>query len=539
MNAQTPRGPQQPAALLQRIWQLAQHGQLEPALAGAEELTRRAPGLPEGWFAASYIRLAVGQRRGALEAITTANRLRSPPAPAWQLQEMLCLVACLRRQQAIGLGRALVDADIRDPGFFTTLSKALYGLQQFASARRAQERALKFGSGAAVLHLGLASIDLALGDLDSARAACDRALGLDPGNPEAIHFRAGLGRKTLEDNHVPELRELLQRPPASPVAHARLLYALAKELEDLGEYEESLGALDQGARLYRRTLRFDLAEELAFIGAIAQLWTRQELGTAAPAPAAKGPMPVFVTGLPRTGTTLVERILSAHSRVCSAGELPDFSRELSWMMEALPQAVGKTREGMVACSTDLDLAELGRRYMETAAPLAGGSPFFIDKFPQNALYLGLIHRALPEAKLVLVWRHPMDTCFSMYKQLFTNIYEFSYDLDELGRYYAAYRALMKHWVDTLGDRVHVVHYEDLVADQERESRRLVDFCGLPWEPACLEFHRNPSPTSTASASQVRQAMYSSSVGKWRFFQRGLRSLEARLREAGCLDDWRL
>jgi len=538
MSARPPRGPQEPGALLRHVWRLAQGGQFGPALAGAEELTRRAPRLPEAWFAASYIRLAVGQRQEALEAIERANRLRSPPVPAWQLQEMLCLAGCLRRPKAIGLGRVLVDADVRDPGFFATLSKALYGLQQFGLARGAQERALAIHPDAAVLHLGLASIDLALGDLASARAACDRALELDPGNPEAVHFRAGLGRRTPEDNHVPEIRELLRRPPASPVAHARLLYALAKELEDLGEHEESIGALTRGARLYRKTLRFDLADELAFISAISRAWPRERLEATAPAPAT-GPAPIFVAGLPRTGTTLVERILSAHSRVCSVGELPDFSRELSRMMEALPRAAGRTREGMVACSPDLDLAELGRRYMETAAPLAGDSPLFIDKFPQNALYLGLIHRALPDARLVLVWRHPMDTCYSMYKQLFTNIYEFSYDLDELGRYYAAYRALMKHWVDVLGDRVHVVHYEDLVADQEGESRRLVDFCGLPWEPACLEFHRNPSPTSTASASQVRQAMYSSSVGKWRVFRDGLGPLEARLRAAGCLDDWRL
>lgn len=221
----------------------------------------------------------------------------------------------------------------------------------------------------------------------------------------------------------------------------------------------------------------------------------------------------------------------------SAGELPDFVRLLNGMMERLPDLEGRTRAEMVPASTALDFAMLGRGHCEQASPLTGDAPFFIDKLPQNSIYLGLIHRALPEARLVLVQRHPMDACYSMFKQIFTDSFAFSYDLDELAGYFIAHEQLMRHWREVLGDRLHVIRYEDVVADLEGETRRLLTHCDLPWELACLEFHRSRAPSTTASASQVRQAIYRSSVGKWQHFRKPLEPLATRLRAAGCLDGW--
>lgn len=524
---------------LQQAWRLFQSGQYPAAAAQLDGLTRAAPEFADAWFASSFVQLRLGRRGPALEAIRRANSLRAPTPPGWSLHELVCLDACGLRQEGIALGRELVDSAVDDPQFYAILGQALYDLQQFGLARAAQQKALALAPDSPRLQLGMASIERALGHLAAAEAACDRCLAGEPRNADALYFRSGLRRQKPDDNHVEELRALLATPPSDGAAHAKMLYALAKELEDLEAWDESFRVLAEGAGRYRGTLRYDLAEELDFLHSIATTWTAEAVGGPACAAAGEGPAPVFVVGLPRTGTTLVERILSAHSEVETAGELPDFSRRMSEMMEQLPQAAGRSRSGMVAASTALDLEALGRRYLEQAAPLAGRGRYFIDKFPQNALYLGLIRRALPAARLVLLWRHPMDTCFSMYKQLFTDIYHFSYDLDELGRYYLAYRSLMKHWVNVLGEDLHVVHYEDLVDDQEGQTRRLLEFCGLAWEPGCLDFHRNPAPTTTASASQVRQAMYRSSLGRWRRYRDPLRPLESRLDAAGVLDDWRL
>lgn len=461
----------------------------------------------------------------------------SPQAAAAQLQQLWQLWQAGHRGRAIALGTALLTMEVSDARFFAALSQMLHGLQQFDAARRAQQRAISIQPDAAALHLGLANLELALGNLEAARAACERSLALQPGNPEALFFRSGLGRQTEADNHVAELQAALRSPPQAPGTQARLLFALAKELEDLGRYDESFPILAQGAGLYRRTLQFDLGEELDFLAAIHDTWTAAQVARHDGASAPDRQIPIFITGLPRTGTTLVERILGAHSAVHSAGELPDFVRLLNGMMERLPHLAGRTRADMVPASITLDFARLGRRYLEQSAPLTGDTPYFIDKLPQNSIYLGLIHRALPEARLVLVQRHPMDTCYSMFKQIFTDSFAFSYHLDELASYYIAHEQLMRHWIDVLGDRLHVIRYENVVADLEGESRRLLAHCDLSWEPACLEFHRSRAPSTTASASQVRQAIYRSSVGKWRRFRAPLQPLESRLRDAGCLDDW--
>ncbi|HRP85923.1 MAG TPA: sulfotransferase [Gammaproteobacteria bacterium] len=456
---------------------------------------------------------------------------------AARLQQLWQLLQDGRRSHAIALAAALLDVKVDDARYFAALGHALHSLQQFDAARLALQCAISLQPGAASLHLGLANLELALGNLGAAGAACERSLALQPGYPDALFFRSGLRRQTHDDNHIEELKAALGSPPTAPDAHARIQFALAKELEDLGRYDQSFPILLRGARLYRGTLQFDLSDEVRFLEAIGTTWNAAEVRRRDAAAPASERVPVFITGLPRTGTTLVERILGAHSAVHSAGELPDFVRCLNRAMERLPGLEGHSRAAMVPASTGLDFAALGRDYLELAQPLAGTTPWFIDKLPQNSIYLGLIHRALPEARLVLVRRHPMDACYSMFKQIFTDSFAYSYDLDELAGYFIAHERLMRHWIAVLGDDLHVVRYEDVVDRLEDEARRLLAFCGPPWEPACLEFHRNSAPSTTASAGQVRQAIYRSSVGKWRHFRAALQPLEARLRAAGCLDGW--
>ncbi len=236
--------------------------------------------------------------------------------------------------------------------------------------------------------------------------------------------------------------------------------------------------------------------------------------------------------MPRTGTTLVERIIGSHSDVESAGELPNFSQMMTKMVRA--QAAGRevSQEEMIAASLQLDMRQLGESYIESTRGLTGDTVHFIDKLPFNYLNVGLIRLALPNAKIVHVTRDPMDTCYAVFKTLFQRAYPFSYDLEDLGNYFVAYRRLMDHWYTLFPDSMHTVAYEDLVENTQTESRRLLDYCGLTWQEQVSEFHRSDAPSMTASASQVRQPVYRSSVGKWRNYEKELLPLSGILESAG-------
>ena len=190
-----------------------------------------------------------------------------------------------------------------------------------------------------------------------------------------------------------------------------------------------------------------------------------------------------------------------------------------------------------AASLKMDFSRLGRNYIAAARQATDStSPHFIDKLPLNFLYCGLIHRALPNAKIIHMVRNPLDTCYAVYKTLFGQAYPFSYDLDELANYYIAYRKLMTHWQKVIPGVIIDIAYEDVVADFEQQARRLIDNCGLDWEPECLEFHKSKAVSTTASAVQIRQPVYTSSIQKWRYYERQLAPLKARLVAAGLVTD---
>ncbi|MDP9198107.1 MAG: sulfotransferase, partial [Pseudomonadota bacterium] len=231
-------------------------------------------------------------------------------------------------------------------------------------------------------------------------------------------------------------------------------------------------------------------------------------------------------------TTLVERILGSHSAVFSAGELNQFSLELIPLVRSTLRTKRASRLEFVAASATVDFRALGEAYIAATRSLRDSRTRFIDKLPFNFLYAGLIHLALPNAKIINLQRHPMDTCYAVYKQLFRDAYPFSYDLDDLGAYYVAYDRLMRHWNAVMPGVIHTIRYEMLVADLEGEAHRLLAYCGLPWEVGCLRFHESAAASTTASALQVRQPIYTSSVGRWRHYERQLEPLRQRLDAAG-------
>ena len=309
----------------------------------------------------------------------------------------------------------------------------------------------------------------------------------------------------------------------------KLRFALAKEFEDLGMYEESFTSLKQASDLRRRHMSYEVDHDLQTISDVIATYSSKTISEITPG--LEEPSPIFIVGLPRTGTTLVERILASHDQVQSLGELNDFALELVQQVKPKLPA-NSSRSLLVEKSCEIDFFDLGSGYLERVCRRRDSSPRFIDKLPLNYLYCGLIHAALPNAKLVHVVRHPMDACYAMYKRLFRDAYPMSYDLSDLGRYYLAYRELMQHWYSVLPGVIHTVSYEALVGDQDTVTRELLSYCELEFQEACLAFNENPAASTTASALQVRQPVYDSSVNRWRCYERQLGSLSQLLEQAG-------
>jgi hypothetical protein len=298
-----------------------------------------------------------------------------------------------------------------------------------------------------------------------------------------------------------------------------LHFALGKVYADLGQHERSFSHLIEGNALKRKQIVYD---ETA---ALAQLERMRELFTAEAMRKGRGfgdpsTVPVFIIGMPRSGTTLVEQILASHPKVYGAGELDNFEAAVANL-----RGSGGARSGLGG----EELRWISTRYLERVRATAPAAERITDKMPANFRYVGLIHLALPNARIIHIRRDPIDTCLSCFSILFAHGQFFTYDLAELGRYYRAYAALMEHWREVLPlEQMLEVQYEELVANFEPLARRIVAYCGLDWEDACLEFHKTQRPIWTASVVQVRQRIYRSSVGRWRPHEGMLRPLSEAL-----------
>jgi hypothetical protein len=311
-----------------------------------------------------------------------------------------------------------------------------------------------------------------------------------------------------------------------------ICHALAKQREDEQRYQDTFRLLERGKRRKAAVLGYTFAADQALFAAAERL-PATLAGRSGDGCASREP--IFIVGMPRTGTTLVERILSSHPQVFSAGELTNFGLVLKRAAATPSNRVldAETLEAATRCN----FAAVGAAYVESTRPRTGHKQRFIDKMPLNFFYAPLIRRCLPNAKIVCLRRNPLDTCLSNYRQLFAtsfSYYNYSYDLLDTGRYYAAFHALTKLWRESLGENYLEIHYEDVVERTEHEAHRLVEFCELPWDPRCLAFQDNAVPVATASSVQVRQPIYRSGLERWRHYERELAPLRELLAATGVL-----
>lgn len=379
------------------------------------------------------------------------------------------------------------------------------------------------------IQYNLAAAKLFLGEIENAEQLLDNVIEKFPGDFDAYYNLSSLKRQTKNNNHIQQLKMVYQQTAAQPSANIAIGYSLAKEYEDLQDYKQSFNYLKQAASKRRANMKYQVKTDTDAMDTIRRTFSKTNL--LQHMPSENKATPIFILGLPRSGTTLVEKILSSHRQVGSLGEV-------SHLAFSLIHTVGPhlNKQDLIEKSLHCDLSKLGFRYTHAIQGYGLKEQYLIDKTPLNFLYIGLIKKAIPDAKIIHLKRHPMDSCFAMYKTLFRMGYPFSYDLGDLAKYYIAYDKLMNHWQDCFAEEILTIDYDQLVATPKSVIEKMQGYCQLAAQADLIHFHKNNSPSSTASAAQVRQPIYQSSVNKWRRYANELASLKEQLSSAGiCCD----
>lgn len=412
-----------------------------------------------------------------------------------------------------------------NPLYLDMAGQAFFSMGHYDEAWPLYERACELQPDIEVFQAHKAACAVYLGDIDAARSIYERLLKRHPRH-QRTHYELAQLDRARDDRHIKQMLKVLRKGDDAPDKNIYLYYALGKEYEDLGVWEDAFRFYKKGGDAVKSIAPYDVADDVELIDSIVETcsaaWLR-EGGAIVPT----GKTPIFVVGLPRTGTTLTDRILSSHSQVQSAGE----SQLLQMVLRDGSRAgnqIGITPSQIKAAAAR-DPGSIAKAYVDAVSHRLGDQPYFVEKLPENVLYLGFIAKAWPDARIVHLRRHPMDACFAVYKQSF---FRFAYSLDDLAQYYLAYDRLSQHWRETLGERLVEVNYEDLVADHTLETRRLLGKLGLDFEEACLNFDQNRAPVATASATQVREKVHSRSVGKWQKFEQQLLPLTEQLERGG-------
>jgi thioredoxin-like negative regulator of GroEL len=439
------------------------------------------------------------------------------------------LIALNRRADALVAAEAAAAAHPSDPFTLDTLGVVFSraGLHERAPPFYAQSAATG-GTPGRFYNLG-AALQF-LGKFDEARAAYRQCLSLDNRHARAWSSLVQITRQTAETNYLAALEQAFTAADGDADARLNLGHALAKAHEDLGDTVTAMIWLERAKAAKRASAPYDPGFDDALFAASARS------ASLAPADGYRDAQPIFVVGMPRTGTTLVDRILSSHSAVTSAGELTDFALALKRMTRT-PSRYVLDAVTLDAASA-VDMTELGRRYIASVRDTLNVEGRFIDKMPLNIFLAPLILRALPNARVICLRRHPADTVLSNYRQLFAtrfSYYAYAYGLEDTASYYVRFDRLVRQFSQVLPqDRFCEVNYEDIVEDIDRQVRRLLGFCGLDFEPACVNFHENAAPVATASSGQVRQPLYRSALNRWRRAGPALQPALAVLSAAGCL-----
>jgi tetratricopeptide (TPR) repeat protein len=419
---------------------------------------------------------------------------------------------------------ALLAREPRNPGYLNLKAAVLANLGDYAESIEVYEAVLKDFPRQPKIWMSYGHSLKTARRQDESVAAYRRAIAMQPTLGEAYWSLANLKTFRFSDADVLALRRALERNDLSDEDRLHFEFALAKALEDEGDYAQSFVHYSMGNSIRRLQHPYSAKDNARYVSHCKRQYTA-DFFTARKSAGAQSADPIFIVGLPRAGSTLLEQILASHSLVEGTMELPDLpqiARELAGRDEQDHEAPFFDAVARLGAA---ELRGLGERYLAaTRSYRKSGAPFFIDKMPNNWLYVGLIHLILPNAKIVDARRHPLGCCFSAFKQHFARGQNFSYDLEDLGRYYRDYVELMAHIDAVLPGRVHRVFYDSTIEDTELEVRRLLDHCTLPFEEQCLRFYENERAVRTASSEQVRRPIFREGMDHWRHFETWLEPL---------------
>lgn len=466
---------------------------------------------------AHQLAMYVQDAPGALEYLDKALE-QMPDQPVLVADKLRVLVQLRRRKEALKLAKLSEKSIQAGPQFLHHIARIYQQLEQPKLALKLLTELAKEQPENIEVRYEQASQQFFLNKMSAAEKNFDWVIQATEGKvANAYHMRSAVRKQTSNDNHVAELQSRLEK---SEAGDAPIWFALAKELEDLGEYDKSFEALEKANELKRATVQYNEEAELSAIDQLIKV--AKDFDYSGKQPKSKV-TPIFVVGMPRTGTTLVERMLAAHSDVVSAGEFQDFPWLIATAINEIEAASGGKLSRDEALK-QVDFEALGQRYLAQLKDVAGNAKYVVDKLPFNFLYIGFIKKALPNAKFINLQRDPLDACYAIYKTMFYQVYNFSYDQRELGHYFAKYQEVMALWHKLFKKDIFAVSYEDLVTKTEKQAKALIEYCGLAWEDGVLEFHKQDTASTTASSAQVRQPVYQSSVGKVQHVEKHLNTL---------------
>ena len=520
-------------AELKTIRELAVNGRLFDALTQCKQQVETQSTDVDAWLLLARLSQQASQFHDMLAAAQQAHALA--PLQLAARQQLIEALACcgeiaLAKKQLqffeTHLDQQIAAAPER-ARHWQLLSQLYTHCADHLAAARCAECALACAPTDSALRYNVAAAHFAVGNMAQCVSETEGVLQQTPSDCDAYYLRAVAGTQSAEQNHIAALQDAATKFADAQNSPA-LFYALGKEYEDLGQMQAAFDAYAIGARQRKQRLRYNFAQDVQTLKQIAEVFSAEVFRHAGKITRTDCNR-LFIVGLPRSGSTLIERVLSAHDAIGSLGEINDLAFALLRSCGYAPSKLALIKQ-----SAHADFQRLGDEYLFSTSGYGVGRRCLIDKTPLNYLYLGLIHLVLPQARIIHIKRHPLASCYAMYKTLFRMGYPFSYDFDDLAAYYAAYEQLMQHWRDVIPDAFIDVQYETFVRNSEQESRRLLSYLGLPWQPSCAQFYDNAQPSATASGAQVRKPIYLSSIALHEQLRASLLPLRTALEQRGIV-----